>query len=316
VAVQASGQAGLLYVAPLISLGLVLADSERLTGFGPVVTRLRAGEPSAFAELAVAAGLVRIGYPPTLEPPLGESVLDSVVNVDGRSVYIEVISPDTSAEMRAAREDVSQLATALVTSTAGTHTEVLLVGDPEGKHAAIAAAAARAPVDEQVHELPGIGQVRRSANVPNVAPNLGPIIPNPDPRPVLACGRGQFNQDGGASATVRVPMTDNRAQRLLSAELHHFSRDEGNLLVVAVTRVPGGLDWWLPLVQRWFRPGRNTRVGGVALYDEGLVGAPLAARQRWRVVANPYARVRLPDALLEALRHLDESPAWRGGGAP
>src|SRR5262245_33242079 len=97
-------------------------------------SRLRAGESSAGAELTVAASLVRLGHRPILEPSLGESVLDSVISLDGRQVYIEVISPDTSAEMRAAMEDISRLALEIVANTQGSHSELLLAEDPEGMH--------------------------------------------------------------------------------------------------------------------------------------------------------------------------------------
>ncbi len=58
-------------------------------------------------------------------------------------------------------------------------------------------------------------------------------------------------------------------------------------------------------MKRWFQPNRNTRVGAVALYEGHMLGGS-QLRQRWHVIANPYARVNVPEALLRALEALDQ----------
>lgn len=116
------------------------------------------------------------------------------------------------------------------------------------------------------------------------------------------------------SATARLIMTDERAQRLLGKELSHFSSAERNILVVRVSNVPGGMKWWWPLILRWFQPSRNRRVGAVILYDQAQIGdARLATRQRWRVIENPYAYRPVPRSLIDAIGDLDESAAWGEG---
>ena len=135
---------------------------------------------------------------------------------------------------------------------------------------------------------------------------IGPRIHNPDPRPAVAVGRVAREEDGiYTSATVRLPTTDERVHRLLSGELQHFSSEERNMLVINVGAVPGGIKW-LPLIERWFQPTRNRRVGAVVLFEQPLDGTPLAIRQHWRVSENPYAYAPIPSALTYAIRTCDE----------
>ncbi len=114
------------------------------------------------------------------------------------------------------------------------------------------------------------------------------------------------------TATVRLPITDERAHRLLSRELSHFSPTERNILAICTTEVPGGMKWWWPLVLRWFQPRRNRRVGGIVLYDGAAILNPqYAIREGWRVIENPYAYKPVPRSLLNAaIGALDESAAW------
>src|SRR5215831_16009466 len=46
----------------------------------------------------------------------------------------------------------------------------------------------------------------------------------------------------------RVRCLDHRVQRLLTAELHHFFKDEANLLAIDVSRSAGSVRGWTPLI--------------------------------------------------------------------
>ena len=70
------------------------------------------------------------------------------------------------------------------------------------------------------------------------------------------------------SANVQHSMSDARAARLLEAEAKHFSKEEANLVVMDITRMPNGIKAFAPLVQRRFQPGLNRRFGAVALFQE------------------------------------------------
>jgi hypothetical protein len=312
---EAQGSRGLSIINPAIASGLTLAACEPLSGFGPVMARLRRGEESALAELEFAAALVRCGFTPVLEPQVGSKVLDCSVGIGSDQVYAEVIAPEQSAEFKDAQTTVTGIAQKLVESTNGTRTEILLPGEPEAELDDIITTAAATPPDGTVHNVAGIGWVRRDF-LGQQPPNLGSVIANPDPRPAVFAATMRSDQSAQrlifTSATVRMTITDERAHRLLSRELSHFSNTQRNILVVRVTNVPGGMKWWPPLALRWLQPLRNRRVGAVVLYEQANVVAERPTMQhRWRVVDNPYAYMPIPRSLINAIGALDESVALR-----
>lgn len=304
---QAQGARGLMFVVRAIDHGLTLVACEPLSGFGPVMDRLRGGEESALAELQFAHALIRCGFIPVLEPRLGSKVLDCSVGIGAERVFAEVISPERAAELRNAEDTMSRLASTIVERTRGTRSEVLLTTEPEARFEAIVDALTAARPDGSVHNVEGVGWVRRDFLGPQ-PPNVSSLIYNPDPRPAVVAGRTAVDQriDEGTtftSATVRLPISDERAHRLLSNELSHFSSEERNILVVRVSKVPGGMKGWRPLALRWLQPSRNRRVGAVILFEqaqEATHSAPVI-RQRWQIIENPYAYKPVPRSLISAL---------------
>ena len=52
---------------------------------------------------------------------------------------------------------------------------------------------------------------------------------------------------GGSSISVRRAVSDDRAQKLFTRELDHFSLGYTNILIIDVTNVPDGIVGWLLL---------------------------------------------------------------------
>jgi hypothetical protein len=102
-----------------------------------------------------------------------------------------------------------------------------------------------------------------------------------------------------------LPIDDVRAQRLLKDELHHFSKEPCNILVMNVAAVIGGIKSWGPLLERCFQPTQRTRIGAVILYEGGFEDGRVYL-QRWKVIPNPYAHIPIPALLLDALASLDQ----------
>jgi len=305
------GSRGIYTIGTAITLGLTLAACEPLSGFGPVIARLRKGERSALAELEFAAALVRCGSTPVLEPQLGSKTLDCSVGVGSERVYIEVIAPEQAAGIKDAYATIQRIATELVERSMGIRTEVLLSDEPGGQLDAILDSVTATPPDGRVNSLGSIARVRRDFLGPQ-PPNVGPLITDLDPHPVIGVANMRVGGEAlSTSATVRLKITDERAHRLLSNELSHFSPKERNILAIRTTEVPGGMRWWWPLVLRWFQPNRNRRVGAIVLYEQAAIfGEQFVTRQRWRVIANPYAYIPVPSSLINAIGALDESAAW------
>ncbi len=309
---QAQDTRGLMFVVGAIDHGLTLAACEPLSGFGPVMDRLRGGEKSALAELQFAHGLIRCGFTPVLEPSSGSKVLDCSVEIGPERVFAEVISPERAAALRSAEDIIQRLAAKIVERTRGSRSEVLLETEPEARFEAIVDAVTAARPDGSVRNFEGVGWVRRDFLGPQ-PPNVGSWIYNPDPGPALVVASTSVDQriDKGntfTSATVRLPLSDERAHRLLSNELSHFSGEERNILAVRVSEVPGGMKWWQSLALRWLQPNRNRRVGAVVLFEQAQVATHSGPviRRRWQIMENPYAYKPVPRSLIVAISALDE----------
>lgn len=223
------GDRGISMVISAIANGLTLAACEQLSGFGPVMARVRRGEGSAWAELEFAAALVRCGFMPLLEPQLGSKTLDCSVGLGSERVYVEVIAPEQAAEINDAYTTIQRMATEIAERTTGTRTEVLLSDEPGTRFDAVLDAATATPPDSRVHNVEGIARVRRDFLGP-LPPNAGPLISNHDPRPAIGVAprdswwrRGVHVCDGAPddNGRARTPTAEQRAFSLLTHGAEH-----------------------------------------------------------------------------------------------
>lgn len=249
-------------IAALVHLGNNFACCERLEGFEGLAHRMRAGDEGATSELAVAAHLVRSGLVPILEPILGRNKLDALVEVEGEPIFLEVVNPQLSQPMRQAFEALEGVAGHLLEALAmGERLEVLLDVEPDS--------VAIVPIVRDGL----VGVVRDGVTIHSVASlgsvRLGPVdvaeagIPVPGDREVLVVSAFSLGPAGKKVATVRYPVSDERAQRVLYGESHQFSRDYRNVLVMDLSAVVGGFRRWPGLVARQLQPTRNRRFGAV-----------------------------------------------------
>jgi hypothetical protein len=295
-----TGTRGLVVVAPAIDLGLKLAACERLAGFDSVLRRAKEGERSALSELTFAAQLVTAGFNPVLEPILNGKVLDTCVSVRGEVVYCEVIAPETSAAMQEARRSLNDLAIMIAKSNRGKRVEVLLKTDitPE-IIASVVMAVEHLPMSGEIVEVGGVALA--SVRSTTESSDIGPTIPGPEGIAVLGFSKGIEDVDIRSVVVVRLPIGDERAKRLLYGESHHFSSEHMNILVMDVTRVPGGIEDWEKLIGRCLQPSQNRRLGAVVLFSEGLLGIDLAIERMWRIIQNPYAYRPIPAEMLDVI---------------
>ena len=195
---------------------------------------------------------------------------------------------------------IQALATRIRTENAQRKIEVLLSVDlADGVIAAVCAFLSQIATSHDIQEIPGIGFAI-------VEPSDGTLVVSPriqSAPDTTVLGAASGSSGDGSLASVRVPITDHRVQRLLTAELHHFSRDEVNLLVIDVSRSAGSIRGWTPLIERRFQPTQNRRLSGAVVYQ--LVGTMPAMKYQWRALRNPHAYRSIPDALLAALDSLN-----------
>jgi len=285
-----------------------------MPGFAGLLARFRQGERAAFSEANYAAALARIGCSPELEPVLGAGRLDTVVDWHGTRIYSEVISPERAEGIAKVQTDVQALAVGIRDALKGSTVEVLLETDltPE-VHQAIVAAAPGLSLDE-VPRIEGLAtMVRRSSTLPV---QVGPTLPSKGDTPIIAAASASIEAGIGTAGIVRMSILDERARRLLAAELHHFARETHNVLAIDITGVPVSPKNWAPLIRRSFQPGQNRRIGAVIFFSRGLLGDPITTREQWAIVPNPHAYHPIPSDFLAQISSLDESAYFRGSVPP
>ena len=304
--IAASPARGLMLVIPAIDLGWVVGRCSSLSGFSAVFLRAKRGEKSALSELAVAATLVDLGLNPEFEPTVGKKRPDLGIRIANSDVFLELIRPDFSADIRRAQSVIDHVADRLFEAHEPFRTEVVIerelsADDVERLISAIGSATLSA-------------EVRRFEDAARFIKEFTTIAaPVDGMRRISGSGSGmtmfsgkvQTGEQGRTSVTVGGPsFVEDRAHRLLSAEHHHFSRDEANMIVVNTTD-SGRNASWVSLVRRWFQPNRNRRVGAVLLCEQGMIVNPPSIQRNWSFIKNPHAIKPLPREFVGLLETLE-----------
>lgn len=303
-----SSSRGPLIVVALVEAGLTIDACKDLAGFDEVFKRLKGGERAAESELRLAAALVGLDYAPTLEPRLEGKRLDARISVGSHTVYFEVSTPEHADPVRQAWDRMSSLSSKLAELNPGANTSVYLLSEPTPEvwdEIVDLTQTLTATPTGTVAELPGVGYVR-TAPAQAELPSLDALSESVRAPRLYAATAARI---GGiwARAEVSLPLTDERAGKLMHRELSHFSRSERNVLVIFVAQVVGGVKAWVPLIQRRFQAKINRRCGAVVVVEGPISAVGPAVQLKSRVLTNPHAYMPVPQALLEQLGSL---PNW------
>jgi hypothetical protein len=284
---------GAAAVGPLVHHGNLLVSCEHLRGFEGVMNRIRIPreQNAALSELRLAATLVSLGYQPELEPLLGGRRPDAVIRVESHPIYFEVISPKISDATKKELDLMLGLANQLAKENLGSHLEVFLTGeiDPAVSEGTLTFARATS-FSTRVYEMPGIGFLKKqeASKVSGLgdvgSSTAGPIV-------------------GVAHATNEGGVRDDRAARLLEAETKHFSKDEINVVVIDLSKIPRGVDLFPALIRPRLQPRINCRFSAVILFFDSVVGSGLVVTE-WKVIVNPNAHRHIPDSFIQSLSSL------------
>lgn len=102
---------------------------------------------------------------------------------------------------------------------------------------------------------------------------------------------------------LRVPYSDERAERFVSREARQLPNDAPGLIMIEVAHAPGAYTSWEPLIARRLRPDMNTRVGGICLFSSGqmLTENGPTVIDNTKLDSNPHAPIKLPVWVVESL---------------
>jgi hypothetical protein len=109
--------------------------------------------------------------------------------------------------------------------------------------------------------------------------------------------------------TVKIPFSDNRAEQILTAESQQLPAGKRGLIMISGPSSVKELDVWEPLVRRRFQPNIHTRVGGVCLFDGGMV--PAGNGSDWQIqahlIVNSHAKSALPPWISAAITNANNT---------
>lgn len=143
-------------------------------------------------------------------------------------------------------------------------------------------------------------------------------IPELADTPMVGLVMFQGGGPGGAphhQVAVQIPFSDKRAEQFLTAEAKQLPKDGPGLLMIRGPTSRNELRVWGDLIQRRFQPHMHTRVGGVCLFDGGMM--PVGNTYGWLVqahlIVNPHARLALPEWIHTVIASVSGTS---GDGAP
>jgi hypothetical protein len=125
-------------------------------------------------------------------------------------------------------------------------------------------------------------------------------IPELADTPMVGLVMFQSGGPGGAphhQVALRIPFSDKRAEQFLTAEAKQLPKEGPGLVMICVPTSRNELRVWSDLIRRRFQPHMHTRVGGVCLFEGGMM--PVGNGYGWlvqaKLIVNPHARVALPE---------------------
>jgi hypothetical protein len=293
-----SGSRGIGVIGTVIFYGQLINQCNHLHGFAQVMARIRQGERSALSELNFAKILLDLGYQPNLEAVLHQRTLDALIIAEGSRIYFEVIAPDESDAMRSTYRAMQTLANDLAINNLGSRIELFLETEltlESSQH--ILAFVEKIPYSKEVRDISGIALIRKQRHEsPNDA-----ITPVSSKMPQTSVTHAT-NMNGVLTVVdVGIRPYDNRIGRLLDDESKHFSREEINILVMNVSRIPIGLPDFIPLIQRRLQPHLNRRFSAVILFTQFFRVEDGMPELDWHMIINPHAYRQVPISLAQTL---------------
>lgn len=309
--VLARGLRGDFVIAHVIDDGLTLLACRNLDGFDSVLYRMRNNEQSALAEARFASVLVNLGYQPVLDTPHKNGKHpDALILSDNQEVFIDVISPERSDNLK----HLSDIGTALVN-----HFLEKLSARFTNKRLEIFALApdlmsirehidrfideSENPVTDEIYAISEIALIK--FNDGNTQIDISQLI-QVEPDPPLIMGTTSTNQTGN-SVVLRFSTADERLQRMLNDKSPQFSKEEANLFVIDLSRIPYGLKNWPHLVRRRLQVERNRRFSGVLLLHRYLDNEARSFVLNSHLEEHPNPNKKLPVSYLNDLMRLNKA---------
>jgi hypothetical protein len=307
---QTRNQQGLAAAMRIIGMGLRLETLDPLPGNIELIHKLRKQDASAEAELTAIHLLGSKSQDVEVElfPPVGNRIADFRVRSGSEEwTTVEVGQAAESAEHKHLNQILKRLTAAFRSLDNPFALEVILQREPtDTEFARLVESLPRFCIEGEfktarlndelgillLNHVP-VGQMPYSS------------VPGLDDVPYI--GRSVFFRRDQV-VTAKIAFTDDRAERMLREQSAQLPKGKRGLIMIAGPSSESELSVWRPLILRRFQPGIHTRIGGVCLFDGGMV--PSGTKTGWEIQAhlilNPHAASPLPPWIEETVTAADD----------
>ena len=297
----------------IVHLGQCLLAIEGLSGADILFAKIRAGDPSALSELEAVWMFsevpgVDIELAPDLFVDASVKKPDFRIRRPGeRWTYVEVTRPDMSDAAQAAQKLLWRLNKVCHVSRSF-FMEIFLRRTPEQSEEQFLLTQSLALADSEAFGRVDVPHLAIITKAPFTGPEVTPLN---HPEEDNTCPRfGVATMISGADGlqprrlvSVRMPFTDDRADRFIKSEAKQLSREEQGLIMMDMSAARSGMRAWVPLLGRRLQPNLHTRVGGLCLFTKGIEPGHSSLQLLFEIatIANPHTPQPLPSWIWETL---------------
>jgi len=310
IAAQMQNQKGLAPAMRIIGMGLRLATVDSLPRNRELLDKLRKQDSSADAELTaihlLCSRLPDVGI--ELFPQVGSRVADFRVR-RGQEEWttVEVGLAEESQEHKDLTEILKLLTAALRSLDSPFALEVIFRREPTDAEFAQLLASLPEFCLEGGNRTARLNDELGVLLINHVPVGQMPYSTVPGMDDVPYIGISVFYRRDQV-VTAKIAFTDDRAERMLREQSAQLPKGKRGLIMISGPSSASELRVWGPLILRRFQPNILTRIGGVCLFEGGMV--PSGKKTSWEIeahlVLNPHAASPLPPWIGETIMAADE----------
>jgi hypothetical protein len=317
---------GPVVAIPIIELGKVLKIVTEIPNGAALIEKIRDNNPfqtapnstvgrkvnqlsykktDSAAEYSHALQVARLAahyrkqsYYVEIEPELSVNAKkrfpDLRVKVNSKWVYLEIVCPIFSKQVQEAYAILGKISNVSRNIKMNTLVEVYLFSLIIEKCMFLAR-------ESEIVEFTfnGLAQIFVNSSNEERLPTFAPAIE--ERRPILVViGFDLKNENGTAHvrrAIVKMPITDERAQIILSYKSRQLSRSDPGIIVMDVSSIPGGFKRWPELISGRLQPKLNRRITAVVVVKDELTIKKMITRKT--VIRHPDPIHQLPEEFFD-----------------
>ncbi len=321
---------GLVFVIPIIELGKLLPVLKEISNCSILLQKIRDNNPFQFpqtnkhgnfvpgktdsaAEYSHALQVAQLAvhyknhlFEVEIEPQLAVNKRirspDLRVRINSKWVYVEVVSPDYSKQVREAYQTLQRINQMIIGLRNDILVEVYLFRDPSEEEIVQIIEKCKTLTMDPVKEeftFDGLSKIFVSLKNEEQLPNFPPAVQ--EQRPILvSIGFHQANENGTvhfSRVITKMPITDERAQLILNDKSRQLSRTDPGLIVIDVSSIPGGFKRWPYLISARLQPKLNRRINAVLIVQNEISVKKMITKKM--LIRHPNPIHQLPEQFFE-----------------